>query len=68
LLIDHTVILSLHQAGIVFEISVLLFHAETIVNIQLSFASVIASHTALFSGFQVHPKLIFRTLIQLFLA
>jgi len=60
---DHTVILSGQVAGIVLEISELLFQADTIEKIQLFLASVIASHIALFSGFHAPQKLIFNTFI-----
>jgi calcineurin-like phosphoesterase len=60
--------LSLHHAGIVVDISILLFHAETTVKIQLDFAFVIASQTTLVLGSQIHPKLIFIILIQFIFA
>gem|GEM_PF-5877225 len=59
--IAQTVIVSLHEAGIVFVSSELLFQAEVIIIVQLFLALVIASQIGLFVVNHAHPKLIFST-------
>jgi hypothetical protein len=65
--VDQTTIASLHHAGIIFETSLLVFHAETTVITQAFLASVIALQTSEVLGSQAHQKLIFITFMLLFI-